>query len=104
SSFTLKNGGSNTNANLTPGNYSVSEQPLESWTLTSAGCDNGNNPGAITLTAGQTVVCMFTNTFTPPVAVTCVVISAFVGLAITPIGVTATGGNGGPYTYSATGM
>jgi hypothetical protein len=31
------------------------------WTLTSATCDNGNDPAAITLDAGETVTCTFVN-------------------------------------------
>ncbi len=62
STFNLKNGGSNTSAYLVPGNYSVSEIALAGWTLTTAICDNGDVPSAITLAAGQNVTCTFTNT------------------------------------------
>src|SRR5207237_8800859 len=35
---------------------------LSGWNQTGATCDNGNNPGAITLAAGVTVTCTFVNT------------------------------------------
>jgi hypothetical protein len=47
---------------LSPGTYSVSENLVANWDLTSATCDNGDNPSAITLGANQTVKCTFTNT------------------------------------------
>ena len=47
---------------LAPGVYSVSEDALSGWTLTSATCDNGDDPSAITLGLNQTVTCTFTNT------------------------------------------
>lgn len=53
---------SNDSGFLNPGSYSVSETPTPDWDLTSATCDNSNAPGAITLAAGQTVTCTFTNT------------------------------------------
>src|SRR5207237_15120 len=61
-SFNLTGGGFSDSGLLTPGNYSVSESPLSGWNQTSATCDNGNNPGAITLAAGVTVTCTFVNT------------------------------------------
>src|SRR5574337_1833586 len=61
-SFSLKNGGTNDSGALVPGSYSVSEAALSGWDLTSASCDNGNAPASITLGAGQTVTCTFTNT------------------------------------------
>jgi hypothetical protein len=48
---------------LTPGGgYSVSEENQAGWDLTSSSCNNGNSPSAITLAAGSTVTCTFTNT------------------------------------------
>ena len=61
-SFALKNGGTNDSGALVPGSYNVSETALAGWDLTSATCDNGNLPGSITLGAGQTVTCTFSNT------------------------------------------
>jgi len=49
-------------SDLTPGAFSVAETVPAGWTLTSASCDNGDAPGAITLGAGETVACTFTNT------------------------------------------
>ena len=40
----------------------------------------------------------------PPVSVNCVAINAVQGLAITPVTLTGSGGAGGPYTFSATGL
>jgi hypothetical protein len=44
----------------------VAETVPTGWSLATPICDNGNAPSAITLTAGQTVTCTFTNTYTPP--------------------------------------
>ena len=43
-------------------------------------------------------------TIYPPVSATCVSITAVQGVAITPVTMTATGGAGGPYTFSASGL
>jgi len=40
----------------------------------------------------------------PPVSANCVSITAVQGLAITPVTLTGSGGTGGPYTFSATGL
>jgi uncharacterized protein (TIGR03437 family) len=49
--------------NLTPGSsYSVSETLPTGWTQTSAVCSNGV-PSAITVIAGATTICTFTNSF-----------------------------------------
>ncbi|PWU08150.1 MAG: hypothetical protein C5B51_08340 [Terriglobia bacterium] len=40
----------------------------------------------------------------PPVTASCVVINAVQGVPITPVTMTASGGAGGPYTFSATGL
>ena len=90
--------------NLLPGSgYSVTENVGKTWQLTSASCDSGS-PSVITLAAGQTVTCIFTNTKYPDVTGNCVVISAVQGFPITPIQMPASGGAGGPYTFSATGL
>jgi len=47
---------------LVPGSYSVSETVPSGWDLTSATCDNGNNPSSITVNPGQTITCTFENT------------------------------------------
>ena len=62
SGFNLVGGGSNDSGALVPGSYNVAETPTTGWDLTSATCDNGDAPSAITLGAGQTVTCTFTNT------------------------------------------
>jgi plastocyanin len=63
SSFQLADGGSQPSAALIPkSGYSVSEAPTTGWDLTSAMCDNGSPVTNITVNAGQTVTCTFTNT------------------------------------------
>jgi hypothetical protein len=43
-------------------------------------------------------------TVTPSISASCVVINATQGVAITPVTLIATGGAGGPYTFTATGL
>jgi hypothetical protein len=43
-------------------------------------------------------------TVNPPPSASCVVISAIQGVAITPVSMVGSGGAGGPYTFSATGL
>jgi hypothetical protein len=64
SSFKLTGGGSSTSSYLKPGpGYTVTESAAAGWGLTGATCDNGNNlTSGITVAAGQTVTCTFTNT------------------------------------------
>jgi hypothetical protein len=61
---------STTFSGLAAGTYSVTEtlptptstpEEARSWTMT-ASCDNGDAPSAITLEAGETVICTFVNT------------------------------------------
>src|SRR5262249_14742897 len=61
-SFSLKDGESNDSGLIVPGSYAVSEQTPTNWSLTGHTCDNRNDPSAITLPAGSTVTCTFTNT------------------------------------------
>src|SRR5439155_24764700 len=61
---------STTFSNLAPGSgYAVSETVPSGWSQTSAICDNGNDPSAITLPAGGTVTCTFTNSKNPKLKV-----------------------------------
>jgi uncharacterized cupredoxin-like copper-binding protein len=46
---------------IIPGTYSVAETVPPGWDLTSATCDDGSAPGAISLQAGETVTCTFNN-------------------------------------------
>lgn len=46
---------------LRPGTYNLSEAAVQGW-LQEASCDNGDSPGSVTLAAGDTVRCVFTNT------------------------------------------
>jgi hypothetical protein len=53
----------NDSGDLSPGSYSVTETVPPNWELTSATCDNGDSPSAITLTSTpKIVICTFTNT------------------------------------------
>jgi plastocyanin len=61
-SFSLTDGQTNNSGWLVPGTYSVSETVPEGWDLTSATCDDGSDPSAIGLDAGETVTCLFENT------------------------------------------
>ena len=59
--FQLADGDSEDSGDLTPGTYAVSEAVPDGWALDSATCDDGSDPGAITLDSGETVTCTFTN-------------------------------------------
>lgn len=59
--FQLADGGSKTSDPLDPGTYAVSETVPGGWELTSATCDDGSDPAAIGLIAGETVTCTFYN-------------------------------------------
>ena len=59
--FNLADGDSNTSTGLAPGTYSVSETVPDGWELTDASCDNGDTPDAITVAAGNDVICTFLN-------------------------------------------
>jgi len=61
-SFNLTGGGSTTYPNLLPtSGYTLSETPATGWDLLSSVCDNGSSISNITILAGQTVTCTFTN-------------------------------------------
>jgi hypothetical protein len=49
-------------SNIAPGTYSVVETPQTGWTQTSSSCNNASPTGAITVAAGATTICTFTNT------------------------------------------
>ena len=71
--FALTDGASNTSEQLIPsaeggGPYSVSENAVTGWTSDGGVCDNGT-PNNITVVAGQTTTCTFTNTQTPKLTV-----------------------------------
>ncbi len=62
SNFSLSDGETHTSGPLTSGTYSVSEVNIPQGTdLISATCDDGSDPSAIGLSAGETVRCAFTN-------------------------------------------
>ncbi|HEU5264215.1 MAG TPA: hypothetical protein VFU34_06225, partial [Gaiellaceae bacterium] len=59
--FSLSDGQSNNSGALNPGIYSVTENVPAGWDLDSAVCSDQSNPSAISLQAGETVTCVFTN-------------------------------------------
>ncbi|MFO7548072.1 MAG: hypothetical protein R6X29_04255 [Acidimicrobiia bacterium] len=66
--FSLADGESNVSGDLPPGIYAVSENVPPGtanarWELIDAECDNGDEPSAITIGAGDTVTCTFVNAF-----------------------------------------
>jgi hypothetical protein len=66
--FSLADGESHVSGDLPPGTYAVSESvpsgtPNARWELIEAECDNGDEPSAITVDAGDTVTCTFVNAF-----------------------------------------
>jgi hypothetical protein len=62
SSFSLKNGGTQTYNGVNPGSgYSVAETVPSGWDLTSATCDDGSPVTNIDVSAGETVTCTFNN-------------------------------------------
>ncbi|MES2971227.1 MAG: SdrD B-like domain-containing protein [Patescibacteria group bacterium] len=61
--FSLSDGQSNNSGNLLPGDYSVSEVVPNGWDLsTPVICSDQSPAGVISLQAGETVTCVFTNT------------------------------------------
>jgi uncharacterized repeat protein (TIGR01451 family) len=60
--FSLSDGQSNDSGFIDPGSYSVSEDVPVGWDLTSATCNDGSDPSAIDLDAGEIVTCTFNNT------------------------------------------
>jgi hypothetical protein len=54
--------------------------------------------------AGNTGTFKCSVTVNPPPSASCVAITAVQGTAITPVTLTGTGGTGGPYTFTATGL
>lgn len=60
--FKLTNTGSQDSGALEPGTYDVTELATDGWKQTNVVCDDGSKPGAISVSAGETVTCTFTNT------------------------------------------
>ena len=59
--FTLSHGNMETSGPLASGTYEVEELAHSGWTSTAV-CGDGSSPAAISLEAGETVTCTFTNT------------------------------------------
>ena len=63
SNFSLLDNETNNSGFLDPGIYSVSEINIPTgWNLICATCDDGSDPSAIDLQAGETIICTFNNT------------------------------------------
>jgi hypothetical protein len=63
--FTLSHGQMRESGPLEAGEYSVAEPAHSGWTSTAV-CDDGSSPAAISLQAGEMVTCTFTNTKNSP--------------------------------------
>lgn len=62
SHFTLQDGQTNDSGWMAPGTYSVSEIVPSGWDLTSAVCSDQSPVSAISVSSGETVTCVFSNT------------------------------------------
>ncbi|MEW6401298.1 MAG: hypothetical protein AB1649_05825 [Chloroflexota bacterium] len=61
--FTLQDDDTYRSPLLAPGAYAVSEVNIpDGWELTGVACSDGSQPGAIDLSPGETVTCIFNNT------------------------------------------
>ena len=61
-SLTTTAGTAQQTVSVNAGSYNITETVPTGWDLTSATCDNNSTPASITVTAGQTTTCTFTNT------------------------------------------
>ena len=59
--FSLSDGGSHDSGPVRPGAYAVSEAAVAGWDLESATCDDGSAVSSVSVDAGETVTCTFTN-------------------------------------------
>ena len=85
-----------------PTGLSISASGKISGTPTVSG--SFNYTVTVTDSAGSTGTLNCTVIVAPPVSATCVSIAAVQGIAITPATMLGSGGSGGPYTFTATGL
>src|SRR5579883_2130998 len=87
-----------------PAGLSMASSGTISGTPTASG--TFNYTVTVTDSAGHTGTfnCFVTVASPPPVTANCAGITAIEGMAITPVSITASGGIGGPYTFTATGL
>jgi len=85
-----------------PAGLSISSAGVISGTATVSG--TFNYTVTVTDSAGNTGTVNCSVTVAPPVSATCVAIVAVQGIAITPVTMVGSGGAGGPYTFTATGL
>ncbi|MEO8621685.1 MAG: SdrD B-like domain-containing protein [bacterium] len=95
-------------SNLAPGTYTVTvATPAGTFASpTGAGTsatDNNGSPATVTI-SGNTDLTIDFGFYHPTPSGTCASILAIAGIPITNVSVTGTGGTGGPYTFSATGL
>jgi hypothetical protein len=67
---------------LVPGTYSVAETVPTGWVLTSATCSDGSPVTAISLQAGETVTCTFTNSKLPKLTLVKTVVNTYGGTKV----------------------
>jgi len=67
---------------LIPGTYSIAETVPTGWVLTSATCSDGSPVTAISLQAGETVTCTFTNSKLPKLTLVKTVINNYGGTKV----------------------
>lgn len=60
--FSLTDGQTNDSGYLVPDTYTVAESPETGWLLTDTVCSDEMDPSSLTLVAGDTITCTFTNT------------------------------------------
>jgi len=60
--FTLTSGSQVQFNQVISGVYTITETGAAGWQLAGTNCSNGSTPGSISVTAGMTVTCIFTNT------------------------------------------
>ena len=82
----------------------ISGTPTGQGTATFEGQVTDSSQPVLTANTGDATKCNLTVGLPPPITSNCVTINAQQGLAITPVTLTASGGNGGPYTFSASGL
>jgi beta-glucosidase len=85
-----------------PAGLSISTSGMISGTPTLSG--TSSYTVTVTDSAGHTGAVSCSLTVAPPVSATCVSITAAQGVAITPVAMLGSGGAGGPYTFTATGL
>ncbi len=95
--------------NLAPGTYTVTVATPSGYVASPTGAgtpstDSNGSGTSVTVSGGTNNTVDFGFYVIPAPAVSCVNITAVKGTAISPVTLSASGGAGAPYTYSATGL